>query len=1394
MRDESYEAGYRAGHLQGWVDAMAKVEAAQRPQPRRGHGSPAAAPPAPAPAGPERPTPARPTFVAPAGPERPTPAPPTFVAPSAAAAPQSAAVPAAPPAAAAAQVLRQVPAETPAERDARRARRDRQNINVTLYVASLLLVAAAALFVGTGLPPMLRFAGVCAVTGMFYGAGLVLHSRTPRLKPAAVAFAGTGLALVPVAGLALYNFALHHGPTAWLITSLIGTAAYMAAAVRLESRVLVYLSLTFVASTAWSGVAVLGGALVWYFAILIGVAVLFTLLAMARPGWLPPIYAVPLMALHPFVVPAVATAATCVAPTLAKSEYALIIGMCGAYFALMAAAPGSRLKLANFYAARTSLTVAVCVETWHVTGRGSDAFLAAAAVLAVQGVGVAFGLARLDAWFPAPAGRRPQADGAGAPGRVRWVADALVTFSIQLLATMLFAVPLLAGAILARGTVPQDGMIPLWVPVLLLLTTGFALAVKLGGAAEWAPAASLLLAGILAPAIGARSMAGMLALAAVFWALRSRRNPGHLRGRFVLAARVAVTLAVPFAVAAFPGTGPDRMVAAALGLLVALVLQQLVSALLMRTVATVFAPEPSLAGFGAAGLLALVALPFIDPTSGSSWTWAAVVVQLFAALATGWLLLPRPAAAGEWRATVGEALPLLAAGVAASVAFLAVGQAAGNLALVLVVAYVHVSALRLPARQHRWTYWWLGRGVATVLLLTAFDQLQDAAGATVIAGDIVRPAAVLAVALGLQLSLPLAAAVRGRAPRGLVVDAGAVLLFQLAASVWLLWQEGDGWQPTLAAALAAVCAAAAGYVLRSRPASAWFAPAALAVLLVFSGGHLPVVELVLGIFAAFAAAMVAAVGQPVGRGWYFVAARVLTAALAAVLSYDVTASPAAVSVTFALVLCAQHAVRWLLRSRLAGVPFQQAAVWITLAGQALLPLLYASPDDAFRATQNDGGRWVVLLELALLLVSAVAASRLFAARGSLYFAVYAALFAVLSLGPLVRFAGDDRAGSGFLADPLLNHTGTAVTLLAVAAAAVGAGVLRRGRNAAVAGPDHWLWLVAAAAFALTALIVSPLAADWVAGAALLMLAAVCFAASHVERQPVLYAPAVIAVLAGTTAVAAAVVQAVPGEWGQFLPWLGGAGTGAAALYAVRLWRSGPLAGDLARRGSLAGAAFLGLCLVAAAGVQADATSWVAAAALTAAAAVACFEAPAPMRRLVAEAGTLAVVAAAQRAAIFRLDGPGGYSLPDPFWVAQWYVLLGAGMGVLRLAAGQRKPGRLLVGAAAGLLNLSGLGVVFGGTGAQQLWVLVVFAALLAAGLVLADRLFVWWGAAGVAACVLWAMRQYTFALLALVAVGLIAFAVWRLNRTTAAEKVAMQATGSPAVPDQPGGGDPFSKR
>ncbi|SLK01273.1 hypothetical protein [Arthrobacter sp. P2b] len=1328
MRDESYEAGYRAGHLQGWLDAMAKVA---QDQPQRAAVPQAAAVPQTVP-------PTMPGSVSPRVVQgQPLPKPRPLIQQPA---PQKPAR----------------PSETPAERQARRERRDRQNINVTLYVASLLLVAAAALFVGTGLPPTLRFAGVFAVASLFYASGFVLQSKVPRLKPAAVAFTGTGLALVPVIGLALYNFAWHNGPAAWLTTSVIGTVAYIVAARRLESRVLAYLSLTFVISTAWSGIAVLGAALVWYFVALIGVAVILTVLSLVKPGWLPPLFARPLATLHPVVVPTVAVVVTFFPLLLTRVEYALVMALCGAYFGVVAAVPAAQYRVRHFYAARATLTVAGAIAAWELTGHGADALFTAAGLLALQSIAVAYSGERLDAWFPRVPGqafrlgrRTKTSDGGALLKRCPWHFDALATFWAQFVVTAAFAGSVVLEAALAAET-GSDGPLPLWLPLYLLLLTSFVVGARLGAGAQFLPFTALVLAGVVLPTLGEWAFAVMLVLASVIWLVRGLRTGSGLRRLMMFNARVAVTLAVPSVVAAFTeGRAQDQavwfsLVAAAAG-------QQVLSAALQRAGRSVLAPQATLIGCSGLGVAAVAVLASVEGGPVSWLTWGSILLQVAAACAVGLLLVPRPAEDGGWRASVGEGVPPVTVAVMVGFAFQWVSLGAGNTALLLFLAYLTGTGLRLPARLHRWSYWWMGRATGTLLAITAFEQLTRTAGAPVLGGEDVQPAAVLGLVLGLQVALVLAAYLLHRAPRGAVIDAGCVILLQVAACAFLAPLGEGSWQNLMVPAVAAVFAAGAGYVLRREAGAPWFAPASFVVLMFLSAGNLTLVELLLAIFALFAAVMVAAAPQPVRKGWYFVAARVLTAALAVVFSYDVTASPAAVSVTFAGVLVAQHAVRWVMRFRLQTVPFQQAAVWITLGSQAVLPLIYALQYS--RNGNDDGGRWVVLLELALLLASAAVARRLFAARGALYFGVWALLFAVFTLSPFVSF--------GEVA--LFTYTGTAIALLLPGLSAAAIGALWRRRNIELPGIERWLWLVAALSFTLAALVVAPRAADWVAGAAVLALAAVLFTASHVERTPALYPPAALGVLVSALMLAAVVAGAYEGEWGRYLPWLTGPGVAAVGLYAVRRVRAGGLVQDPVRRWALAGATLLGLGATAAAGLQSDATAWVGAAALACTAAVALLEAPPTLRRMVAELGVLAVVAAVQRAAIFELDT---WDLPHPFWVAQWYVVLGAILAALRYRSGHEAVGRTIAGASGILLTLSGAGVVFGGTGGQQLWLLVLLAVMLVAGLALGDRLFVRWGAGGVAACILWAMREYTFALLALIAVGLIAFAVWRLNRST----------------------------
>ncbi|WP_284763883.1 hypothetical protein [Arthrobacter sp. efr-133-R2A-63] len=1323
-----YRAGYLAGHLAGWRDAEARrTVALVEPRDFR-------------PPHPERSQTFAPVPVEPLPPihwQLPQ-------IPQAARIPPDARIP---PEAQIPQRAQISPEALRAEQTARKQKRDRQNINVTLYVASLLLVAAAALFIGTSLPSVLRFAGVWTITAAFYAAGFILHARAPRLRPAAIAFAGTGLALIPVTGLAMYNFALHNGAAAWLVTSVVGTVAYVVAAVRLDNRVLAFLSLSFVVSAAWSGVSMLGGALVWYFACLIGFAVLLTLIAMRKPRWLPPVYVRPLMSLHPYVVPFVALAATFVPQHLGKGEYAIIMMASGLYFAVMAVHPRGAFRLQQFYAARLSFTVAFLVFLSDAGLGLPEVLLAAVVLLALQSLWSAFDSGRLVGWFPWP--------GTAQAIRRCWI-DAVVCFGLQLAAAFMGAF-----AILVRHSET-----PVGTPLFATLLCSLVLAWKLGGQAEWLPVAAIVVAAPFVDELGGWPTAALLGIVGGFWLLRASGPMEPKRRLFVLAGRIALTVCVPAVTAGVVPESAGRHSAVVLAFLVAVTFQLLLEAVLIRSGVTTFAPSACLAAFAGAGMAAIALLLLLEQAPDQALTRAAIVIHVLGVALLGWTLFPQALDLPVGRRRVAESIAPAAIAWAGALSFGAVSVALGNTVLLVAVLYFGIQALRLPRTLHRRGYWWAVRVLATLLAGSGYLQLLRDGGGLVLAGEELQLGTVVFVALALQLLPPLVEAVRGP-DRGLAtLDAAVVLPFMAgaAAVVSISGSYFDGssagsWQAVAASIILAASAVAAGFMLRAEGASAVFAPSTLVLLLLLRGGHVHEVEAFLAIFAVFSAVMVATAPGRTAKGIYFIAARILTAAVAAVLAHDVSASVTVVSLTFAGVLVLQHVIRWLMRNHLQQIPFQQAAVWVTLGAQAVLPATYLL--SVVQPEAHDGGRWVLLLELAVLVVSAFVANLIFTARGAQYLAIPASIAVLVSAGPEVRFPSGT-----WLAEPLLKESVVPVVLLAMSLLVTGVRLLLHPGGGV---PERWFWLAAALAFSGAGGVLSAEVSDTTMGMAGLVLALVCFLASHVEGMPGFYPLASASSLVGATVLADSVLGGAPGlvgaQWADFLPWLVGCAGAAGLLYAAR-WSGIPGVGSRpVRRWSLAIVAGGGLALSAAAGLSRDDTALAGTGLLCAALAVAYLEATRVIRFAVAELGAVLVLAAAQRALLF-VHG----ARPELFWVVQWFAVLGGVLAGVRYYVGNEKEGRLRFGLASGLLSLGGFlsivpGSDFPGTVPQQLWVLIGHAVILLAGLLLAERMFVWWGAAGVALSVMWALRSYAFAMLAVIALALIALAVWRLNRS-----------------------------
>lgn len=157
--------------------------------------------------------------------------------------------------------------------------RELRNINITLYVAALLIVAAGALFLSFALPPLAKVIGLFVLAAAFYAGGLIVHATKKSLRPAAAAFAGTGLALLPLSAIATYNTVALSGPSVWLIFSVIGTVAVGFATIRLRSRVLAWVAVLILVSTAMAAAATLQRGVFYYLLLMLVLSILLMLAA-----------------------------------------------------------------------------------------------------------------------------------------------------------------------------------------------------------------------------------------------------------------------------------------------------------------------------------------------------------------------------------------------------------------------------------------------------------------------------------------------------------------------------------------------------------------------------------------------------------------------------------------------------------------------------------------------------------------------------------------------------------------------------------------------------------------------------------------------------------------------------------------------------------------------------------------------------------------------------------------------------------------------------------------------------------------------------------------------------------------------------------------------------------
>lgn len=628
------------------------------------------------------------------------------------------------------------PAPSPEERAAQRAARELRNINIALYSASLLLVAAGGLFIGAAVPGAAKAVTIGAVVALFYCSGLVLYTRLPRLRAAAVAFTGTGLALLPVAGL-LFGVLTGQGASAWFATALVGTVAYVAAAVRLQSRVVAFLALPFFLSIALSSVSLLGGALVWYFTCSIGVAAVLAALLRLAPPWLPTVISRAVVDTHRLLAPTALVASLLLGGLLTTADRAQLWVVATAYYAaLLAFFELSRIQ--HFYALRSAGSIAAVLVAWAAGCSTSWGALILAVCLALQVVGLLGARDRVRGFLDSA--RRPSVEEAGhhpdrQAGASRYALDVLVTFSVM---------TLVAAAVVLSSVVPTaaapSGSPDALLPMLLVLVTGMAIAVRCAGAFQ-----ALVLPGVVLGAVthwdDPWRTEVVLSLTAIHLLARGLRSGDLHREHFMLAARAAVTALAPVAVlvhVASPGVpagGVGEL--AGLALVLALVVNQLAEALRSRRHPGSGYGSWVVCVAGGASLVTVVAL------AAGAGTFAIAAIGLWSCVLAGCitsLVLPlagaTPLPTSSPATGAGPGLPagpgalVEALGPASLLVAALGGTAAGfgihsyEVLLVVGVAYGALLARRAPGRTRRGAYLLAAQLCFTALTATVSADLE----------------------------------------------------------------------------------------------------------------------------------------------------------------------------------------------------------------------------------------------------------------------------------------------------------------------------------------------------------------------------------------------------------------------------------------------------------------------------------------------------------------------------------------------------------------------------------------------------------------------------------------------------------------------------------------------
>lgn len=200
-------------------------------------------------------------------------------------------------------------------------------LNIILFVASLLMVASMASLIASFGSAATKLIVVWAVAALFFTAGLGLYRLVKRLRPAALAFVGIGMVLVPLAGMLMFTSGLMSGIEAAIVTSSVAVALYLIAAVSLKNELVAAVSVLALVALVISLSRGFEAPYVLVFSLIISVAIAIQAIEAIFKGALPKYYFRPL-SYSGRLLPAVAIVASLpYAYSLSLLDYEILVAL-----------------------------------------------------------------------------------------------------------------------------------------------------------------------------------------------------------------------------------------------------------------------------------------------------------------------------------------------------------------------------------------------------------------------------------------------------------------------------------------------------------------------------------------------------------------------------------------------------------------------------------------------------------------------------------------------------------------------------------------------------------------------------------------------------------------------------------------------------------------------------------------------------------------------------------------------------------------------------------------------------------------------------------------------------------------------------------------------------------